>query len=376
MEHRLFRLEQKRFNRGKHIPSVVFGGKKLFKSQFTKKDSYSSHEEWKSLYIQKRNKRILISGRKDAGSGNFVFSYNLEKKELSMRSTRGNIVTFPNVVFPYGQERVDKAILNQTSCKNKKEFGKPISWSIEGYGGYFIIKCLVDVENKEYINFSTSDGVIGVDLNVDHFAIANVKKDGNLLGTEKASFSLKGKSSGQSVKIIEQEAIALVDYAVQNNKPIVIEDIDTSLSKTGDAYGNKNAIRSKSVFAYRKMSNAILNRAEKMGVEVIIVHPAFTSISGKMKYMRKLGISIHQSAAFTIGRRGLGYKEKAPKVLKDYVGKKDAHHWKKWSTLNKRIKISTNAFYELYNVNKPFKGINTKLPSLRENERKLLSKLA
>ncbi|PHG26636.1 transposase, partial [Bacillus pseudomycoides] len=56
------------------------------------------------------------------------------------------------------------------------------------------------------------------------------------------------------------------------------------------------------MFAYEKMTSAILNRADKRGVAVFQVNPAYTSISGKMKYMRKFGISIHQSAAFTIGR--------------------------------------------------------------------------
>ena len=103
---------------------------------------------------------------------------------------------------------------------------------------------------------------------------------------------------------MEAEVIALVNLAAHKNKPIVMEDIDTTLSKTGDAYGNKKANRVKSIFAYRKMSQAIISRANKMGVDVIQVNPAYTSISGKMKYMRKFGISIHQSAAYTIGRRG------------------------------------------------------------------------
>ena len=48
-----------------------------------------------------------------------------------------------------------------------------------------------------------------------------------------------------------------------------MENIDTTLSKTGDAYGNKKANRMKSIFAYRKMSQAILSSANKMGVDVI-----------------------------------------------------------------------------------------------------------
>ena len=120
----------------------------------------------------------------------------------------------------------------------------------------------------------------------------------------------------------------------------------------------------KSMFAYRKMIQAIKSRADKKGVAVIEVNPAFTSVSGKLKYMRKFGISIHQVAAFTIGRRGLGYKEKAPKVLKKYVPKDVSHHWKHWSILNKKFSVRTHTLYQLFNVNRPHQRINVFQPLL------------
>ncbi|HZG70684.1 MAG TPA: hypothetical protein VEY51_04030, partial [Chondromyces sp.] len=151
--------------------------------------------------------------------------------------------------------------------------------------------------------------------------------------------------------------------------------IDTTLSKLGDPYGNKKANNIKSMFAYKKMKEAIESRAAKKGVAVIKVDPAYTSISGKMKYMRKLGISIHQSAAYTIGRRGLGYKEKVPKALQKYVLNQPSHHWSHWRQLNKRLNVSTNALYHIVNINKPYQPINTQHSSLREEEQKKLSKI-
>ena len=43
-----------------------------------------------------------------------------------------------------------------------------------------------------------------------------------------------------------------------------------------------------SMFAYNKMISAIKIRAEKMGVAVFEVNPAYTSQIGKMKYMKRL----------------------------------------------------------------------------------------
>ncbi|WP_170243687.1 hypothetical protein [Halolactibacillus alkaliphilus] len=49
-------------------------------------------------------------------------------------------------------------------------------------------------------------------------------------------------------------------------------------------------------FAYQKMILAIKSRTEKMGVAVYVVNPTYTSQIGKMKYMKRLGVSIHMAA--------------------------------------------------------------------------------
>ena len=50
------------------------------------------------------------------------------------------------------------------------------------------------------------------------------------------------------------------------------------------------------------------------GIELISVNPAYTSQIGHHKFMKKYGISSHESAALVIGRRCLGFKrvEKLP----------------------------------------------------------------
>ncbi|CAI8736035.1 transposase [Bacillus pseudomycoides] len=375
LTHRQFRLTQKLASYKTHIPSAVFGSKKLFRSQFTIDGFVRNHDKWKILFSRARNKQLILSGRKDAKHGNFVFHYVLAKQELWMTTSTGKPIMFPVVTFPYGQKIIEKIITTQLQCKNKKKHGKPIAWSVEDYGAYYIVKCLVDVPENPHINYSKSDGVIGVDCNLEHFAWVNVTKDGNYKGSGSLRFSIMGKSTGQITKIIEAEAVRLVDLAGRYNKPIVIEKLDTTQSKTGDRYGNKRVNRMKSMFAYEKMTSALLSRADKRGVAVFQVNPAYTSIAGKMKYMRKFGISIHQSAAFTIGRRGLGYKEKVPQVLHSYIPKKDAHHWSPWHQLNNRLDIRTHHFYQLYDVDLPKEALQTERLHLFENEKKKLAKL-
>ena len=95
-----------------------------------------------------------------------------------------------------------------------------------------------------------------------------------------------------------------------------------------------------SMFAYNKMISAIKSRAEKMGVAVFDVNPAYTSQIGKMKYMKRFGISIHEAASFVIARRAMGFKEKLPPVLGALLPEKiiGAHHWVQWKYVSKMLK--------------------------------------
>jgi IS605 OrfB family transposase len=275
-----------------------------------------------------------------------LFSYDTAQQLLHAQLPTGKVVL--PVHFPYGQSIVDAAVNQQINLKIKKLCGKPIAWSIEDHGTYFIIKIMVDVPEVAYANFSKISGMIGTDCNYDHFAVTETNGKGQLIKTFTLPFSMDNMSSGQISKMIENKAIALVDHAVKTNKPIAVEKLNTTNSKASLAYGNKKANRKISQFAYDKMISSIKNRAAKCGVSVYEVNPAYTSQIAKMKYMKPLGTSIHQAAAFVIARRAMGFIEKVPPVLfaqlpEEITGK---HHWTHWSFLTRTLKkINTHVFY-------------------------------
>ncbi|MBW8352199.1 transposase, partial [Bacillus sp. IITD106] len=145
---------------------------------------------------------------------------------LHFTTPNGTAIEIPNLVFPYGQEHVEYAIqgqLNLSAVWRKKE-GSPIAWSVEDHGDYYIFKCIVDTPENEHTNHSRADGVVGLDLNVDHIAWSNINPKGQLVSSGVFRFDVTGKSTGQAIKWIEAEAIAVVDLAVQLNKPIVLEN--------------------------------------------------------------------------------------------------------------------------------------------------------
>ena len=349
-----FKYKLSRLKNKKYIPSIVFGSKNLIR-KYNNEKLPNKKNRLLNEFKYKRNKSFSVSGRKDAGFGNFIFKYNHKEKELKITTINKQTITLKNVAFPYGQDDINNYLEIQTSLstkekKAKAEFvpgkgkvptskAKPISFMVEDHKTYYIIKCQLEVSGRP-VNYSLSDGVIGVDSNLDHFAVANVSKDGNLLNTKIISFDILDKSSGQVTKIIENKAKEVVDIADRLHKPIAIEKLNTTLSKSGKKYNNKKNNLTINMFAYKKMLSSIKNNAERRGIEVFEVNPMCTSIVGKFKYMKKYKTSIHQVAGYTIGRRALGYKEKIPKNIKKLpidLAKSNTYN-KKWIKINNSTK--------------------------------------
>ncbi len=329
---------------------VVYGTKNFYRQQHTVKKYRKNHDEWKQEFDHRRYSSMTLSGRKDSKNGNFVVRYEPEKQTLSWTTNDGVEQVIANVTFPYGGDVITQAIAAQLQRRTKErlENGQSMAWRIDAHGEYYIVQCLLDVAPAPVGNYSKTIGVIGVDINDDHLAMANVNSKGQLIKSWIYDFDLECKTSGQNDKIIEALVIRLVDIAVKIKKPIVLEKLDTTVSKAESPYGSRKRNRKLSMFAYRKFISAIESRAAKRGVAVFHVNPAYTSQIGKMKYMKRLGISIHQSAAYTIARRGMGFKEKLPPMMSSRLPEKIAgrHHWAHWRFFTRRASgIKVHAFY-------------------------------
>ncbi len=63
--------------------------------------------------------------------------------------------------------------------------------------------------------------------------------------------------------------------------------------------------------------------ASPLGVQLIKVNPAYTSIVGKLKYSPMLGIDKDVASAYVIARRGLGFEERLPKNYRELLKDKE-----------------------------------------------------
>jgi hypothetical protein len=60
-----------------------------------------------------------------------------------------------------------------------------------------------------------------------------------------------------------------------------------------------------------------------LGVQLIKVNPAYTSIIGKLKYAPIYNIDKDVAGAYVIGRRGLGFEERLPKNYRELLKDKE-----------------------------------------------------
>ena len=278
---------------------------------------YTIHDcDYTALYRQVRKKKrshaLMITGRKDASQGNFRFSYNTETRELIYRSQQMKngepiLMHLKNVVFPYKQEFVDWAVGLPTHARHA------VSWRIIETGGSFLIQCIVTIPEKNMVEF-IGDGCIGMDTNYDNLSISETDRSGNILRHKIIRFDLEGASSGHAEQILSSALDEVYQWCRESAKPLVMEDL--KLKHTANRYGSKKRNFVTSRFAYSTVTALAESKSYKYGIALNKVHPAYTSQAGKLIFMKRYGMSIHEGASAAIARRGMGIQEKVPLLIK------------------------------------------------------------
>ena len=336
-----------------YIPSSTFGGKKL-KQQFFIKTGMTKNERRKCRRKQqefkfKRRNSLIIDGKGEIPSGNYMFKYNPETFTLTIIDNKKEFV-INNVQFPYGQNEINFFYKRQNQLKGKIK-GVPITFSLEDKGDWFVVKCMLDSykvhqlyntdeEKQNFKNYSRNSGIIAVDINVGFVSVCDLNERGMPLSFKDIHYSYKGKNTNQVKYNIEQAVKQLVDMAAETNKPIVIEQLKVKGTLKLKDYGDdKCKNKNRSSFAYKKFTETIASRCERFGVELYKINPAYTSYIAKIKYQPIYKRSVHQLAALSIGRRCLNCKERIPKKLvSKYKIKTNKSYINQWSDLYKTQK--------------------------------------
>ena len=323
-EAKLIRLQQDQ-RAGK--VRICFVTRKLFRGQrHLEKSGFESHREWLHEWRKKRNSTFFLMGSKDETAGNQSCVGKIENNGcLSFKLRLPNSfdqkhLIIENVAFKYGQEEILKALReNQArrSLQNEnnpayKERGLAITYRFSKDEKGWRLFLSMDHPAPAYVT-NKNLGFIGVDLNVDHLALAETDRFGNPLENVSLPLSLYGKTTNQAKALIGDVAKALVDRAKKAKKPIALEKLDFQNKKRRLNEGNPKQARMLSAFAYQKTLEAIKSRACREGIQVFEVNPAYTSQIGKIKFAKRYGLSIHHAAALSIARRVPGFSELLPR---------------------------------------------------------------
>ena len=346
-KNKLNRLHQNLENMKNNTSVCCFGGKGFFKKQFTVEKYIANHNLWKQEFQLKRYNHFTISGCKNHIDGSMCVRYDNVNNMLHIMSHKQGIISNNKkyakpewfsipCIFKYKQEEYLNALQNRET----------IAYEILDKGDYFIIKSVFEYENKNTLNNYIRNGINAIDINVDRFALIELDSNGNLLKRKVIPFNLENLSSNQTTKLLEKITIECVNFCKQNNKPLVREDIKKIKFKhTKDSKTNKILTQ----FAYNKMINIIDRSFYKNEIEVFKINPSYTSQQGKLKYMQRLGLSIHESAAMCIGRKFLFSKYDNGKIIKYYY--ENMLQYERFGTI-KQIskefkKLRTNDIYKL-----------------------------
>ena len=152
---------------------------------------------------------------------------------------------------------------------------------------------------------------------------------------------------------------SVVQYAREVGKPIVIERLDFRQKKAALEGESRRYSRMLSSFSYGKIKAYFLSRGYRQGVEVHQVNPAFSSVVGRVKFMERYGLTVHQAAALVLARRSLGFSERIPRRWVAPIGngvqvaftvpvrKRVKHVWTYWGAISRQLRPVLAAQYRL-----------------------------
>ena len=114
-----------------------------------------------------------------------------------------------------------------------------------------------------------------------------------------------------------------------------------------------------SSFSYGKIKAYFISRGYRQGVEVHQVNPVYSSVIGRVKFMERYGLSVHQAAGLVLARRLLGCSERIPRRWVCPIGngvqvaftvpvrKRVKHVWRYWGAVSGQLRPALAAQHRL-----------------------------
>ena len=334
LRRKLARLEHRLAERSAQIdapvPSICFGSCELFRAQHSlEANGYADHAAWLQAWRDTRSAQFFVLGSKDEtagcqgcvvrhlGDGCFAFRLRLPN------ATSEKYLHF-EAAFAYGWEQLVWALeVGQALSYRFRRDAK--GWQV------FASTAVIPVA----ISSDLRAGALGVDLNADHVAVTRCDPRGNLTDFKPIPLVTYGASRERAKALLGDAVKNIVAIAAAARIPIVVEQLDFARKKARLREFGRRYARMLSSFAYKRFVQFLCARAHDAGIEVRFVNPAYSSLIGKHKFVRRYGISGHLAAALVLARRAQGYSERPNRQDRNALGspvRMNARHvWSFWA---------------------------------------------
>ena len=358
---------------------LCFGSRRLWQKQHhLEANGYASHEEWLADWHDARNSEFFVLGSRDETGGcQLCVAAIADDGSLTLRlrmpdcltQQHGKYLVIQGVRFAYGHEQILAALeanAEYGACRRQQgekaarasELGQAISYRFKRDEKGWRVFVTTDMAEVP-VATDRRHGIIGVDLNADHLAVAETDASGNYLNAWRAPLVTYGKNTHQAEALIGDAVATVVQYAKEAGKPIVIEKLDFRQKQAVLEGESPRYSRMLSSFSYGKVKAYFLSRGYRLGVEVCQVNPAFSSVIGRVKFMERYGLSVHQAAALALARRLLGCSERIPRRRVAPIGngvqvaftvparKRVKHVWTYWGAVLGQLRPALAAQHRL-----------------------------
>ena len=358
---------------------LCFGSRRLWRKQHDlEANGYSSREEWLKDWRAARSDEFFVLGSRDETAGcQLCVASIADDGRLTLRlripdclaERHGKYLVIPHVRFAYGHEQVLAALQsNADYAAHRREHGdKTARASSLGQAICYRFKR----DDKGWRVFATTQmmevpvvtdrrrGAIGVNLNADHLAVADTDASGNYLKAWRVPLVTYGKNTNQAEALSGDAVASVVQYAREVGKTIVIEKLDFRQKKAALEGESRRYSQMLSSFSYGKIKAYFLSRGYRQGVEIYQVNPAYSSVIGRVKFMERYGLTVHQAAALVLARRLLGCSERIPRRWVAPIGngvqvaftvpvrKRVKHVWTYWGAVSGQLRPALAAQYRL-----------------------------
>lgn len=334
---------------------ICFGSRKLFNAQHhLEANGYANRSEWLEDWRKSRGGRFYCIGKGQHGGGTMIKVFHVEGDQFKamvslprfMWADHGDSIEIP---FELKEDRRHR----QSDLLYALEMQKPITVQVfrrEHKKDQWYIHLTSYVQDVPIVT-SRDNGCLGIDFNKDSIEWAYILPDGNIKHKGSIPYPWKGLSSGQRQAMMWDLVAEVTRIAEAYQCPIAIESLDFSKKKASMSEASKAYNGMLSNLSTGMFEAALESRCRRCGIQLIKKSPAFTSIIGMIKFMRRYGLNSGTAAAMCIARRALGFSERAfPGLVRPEDRAKSP--WSTWNRVARFLKSKRVRRSELFDWTK------------------------